>query len=805
MSSTEGRTSTDEDSDEHDGPDNEEFRLELIDAGMKQIHAKRLAAIFSSIEGLLQHASIEFAAADLLKLSVKGKAYGEVTAILAGLAPFGNYSPFDEIRFDSFLAGQSKAMVSWLRQNPAPFAFQPSYSRMRGGSIEFMDCHGIEISNFKGFSDRRSFIPIRPLTLIYGPNNSGKSSILKALGSFSQSHHKRVTDDATIDWSPIGNWFDLGESPQILHDPDGKSFRVGYIFRRTRALKIPKTEDDSPGFLRVCEDKYLKIVFEISMDQSNLSEQGKLRSMEFWKGDSEDFMRHKITLSPEIAEPMRYGKSRQDFSSGAGPSRITFLKEGDRVFRVDVVDDEIIEMEGEKSRIREKLLMEILSLPDVNPDFGDALIPILNSILGRFSPEASFESIESAKGFAFWPHGTIACDFIGLFWASIFSDQNRFMGRRRVEHGLGRVMSEAAGGSGDAHIHDFFKTHLPSHLKVIESSDWRVEPHRGGDDSPVDFFFSDLRDTSPHTIRRFSALTLSHLKPLQGQAWDFSWNTGIAETAGGTPSYPVSFSSFSPFMGPSGSAHRHKYLTQIQWCFDNVSRLTSNADYLSATRLLPLRLYSGSAGSGSSQGLDGSRTLALLADDRSALKEVNEKLEDMIGIRLKITRMRSTFVDEGGESHRYPTNRLNVRVLGPEGDTKLQLPDIGFGASQVLPILSAARTSQTVIVEEPESNLHPAAQAKLMSHIVDLTVGRAHSSGQTRPIIMETHSEHFLLSLLDEISNPECPITDDDVAIIYVEKKDGATQVRRMETTGGALDQEFPDEFSGRTYRRSII
>ncbi|WP_353260286.1 AAA family ATPase, partial [Prochlorothrix hollandica] len=37
-----------------------------------------------------------------------------------------------------------------------------------------------EITNFKAFGKTQA-IPLRPITLIYGPNSSGKSSIIQSL------------------------------------------------------------------------------------------------------------------------------------------------------------------------------------------------------------------------------------------------------------------------------------------------------------------------------------------------------------------------------------------------------------------------------------------------------------------------------------------------------------------------------------------------------------------------------------------------------------------------------------------------
>ena len=41
----------------------------------------------------------------------------------------------------------------------------------------------LRLSNFKCYKEEQT-IPLRPLTLIFGPNSAGKSSIIHALGLF---------------------------------------------------------------------------------------------------------------------------------------------------------------------------------------------------------------------------------------------------------------------------------------------------------------------------------------------------------------------------------------------------------------------------------------------------------------------------------------------------------------------------------------------------------------------------------------------------------------------------------------------
>ena len=77
---------------------------------------------------------------------------------------------------------------------------------------------GFRISNFKAFSDTQ-YIPIRPLTLIYGANSSGKSSILHSL---LLAHHA-IKNEGELDvyrTEAGGDSVDLGGFGQYIHKRD---------------------------------------------------------------------------------------------------------------------------------------------------------------------------------------------------------------------------------------------------------------------------------------------------------------------------------------------------------------------------------------------------------------------------------------------------------------------------------------------------------------------------------------------------------------------------------------------------------
>ena len=82
------------------------------------------------------------------------------------------------------------------------------------------------------------------------------------------------------------------------------------------------------------------------------------------------------------------------------------------------------------------------------------------------------------------------------------------------------------------------------------------------------------------------------------------------------------------------------------------------------------------------------------------------------------------------------------------------LTDIGFGVSQVLPVLVQcfyANHGSTLILEQPDIHLHPSAQAGL----ADLFIAAKKSPGVQ--ILFESHSEHLLRRLQRRIAEEKVP------------------------------------------------
>ena len=122
-----------------------------------------------------------------------------------------------------------------------------------------------------------------------------------------------------------------------------------------------------------------------------------------------------------------------------------------------------------------------------------------------------------------------------------------------------------------------------------------------------------------------------------------------------------------------------------------------------------------------------------------------------------------------------------VKVKTRNSKDWVDLPDVGFGISQVLPVLVAcyyAPPGSTLLIEEPEIHLHPSAQSSLADVFIDVL--NAHEGGRKRDVqlIIETHSEHLLRRLQRRIA--EQAIRPKDTVAYFVDVDTFPTTLKQL-------------------------
>jgi predicted ATPase len=133
---------------------------------------------------------------------------------------------------------------------------------------------------------------------------------------------------------------------------------------------------------------------------------------------------------------------------------------------------------------------------------------------------------------------------------------------------------------------------------------------------------------------------------------------------------------------------------------------------------------------------------------------------------------------------------LKVSVLG--GKTHVSITDVGFGVSQVLPVLVQvfyAPRRSSIILEQPEIHLHPAAQSELG----DVLLGAVKDNDVQ--LLVETHSEHLLRRLQRRIAEAE--VAHEDVALYFVETHEGRSILHELVVDEYGNITNWPDGFFG--------
>ncbi|MEL6870952.1 MAG: DUF3696 domain-containing protein, partial [Pseudomonadota bacterium] len=219
----------------------------------------------------------------------------------------------------------------------------------------------------------------------------------------------------------------------------------------------------------------------------------------------------------------------------------------------------------------------------------------------------------------------------------------------------------------------------------------------------------------------------------------------------------------------------------------NVFSFFHQLTYIGPLRARPARRYELSSEGKSSVGVQGENTASLLRRSSSKHKREIDGWVKRFGF---------------GDSVRLKNLDDDLVTLDfvQDNGNILNIADLGFGASQVLPLLVqcvAAERGTITIAEQPEVHLNPRLQASLADLFVSL-------ADRGQKMLLETHSEHMLLRMRRLVA--EGKISSSDVAVYFVESIDGVSTVRKIEVMeDGHIDHEdWPKGFFGDTLKESM-
>lgn len=547
-----------------------------------------------------------------------------------------------------------------------------------------------QLTNFKAFAGPEK-LPIRPITLIYGPNSSGKSSVLQSLLLLKQTLQEAEDPDTVL--LPKGNLVNLGSYREFVHRHDVSQ---SFSFKVKLELDEPELQED---FGKIVSKDFeldpileLQVTFAYDKETSNVV----LSSIDLFVGDDPSSL---ICYRPVDKNTWQY--EGDSFHNTAFQKEIINYEHIIWLKWYGQVKDVIFRRrEEEVKRIFTKLRLQekrrkgwTKRLPeelyDCQKELEDKLREINRDEIERKEVEKVLLSIKSL--IRLWEH------FEDYSWDKAKED-------------LSKLSTEP---------YLYCRGFLP-----VRSDD------------------HDLEESKPSE-----------------EVWKLS-------------------NVYKPKNPPNISD-----LTIL--ASDACRSLFEEMTYIGPLREYPERIYTFSGNTGKQVGKSGKMVPDILFKNPELLQRVNAQLGRFdLGYEFKVAKFTNS---ETGEK----SDIFALQLVDQYTGVNVSLQDVGFGISQVLPIIVQSMLSRntTLLFEQPEIHIHPRLQAELGSLLAECI-----KSPFNNQFIIETHSEHLMLRLQKLIRKGE--LKPKDISVIYVDRgAEGSKCLSlRLDEEGDFID-EWPDGF----------
>lgn len=237
------------------------------------------------------------------------------------------------------------------------------------------------------------------------------------------------------------------------------------------------------------------------------------------------------------------------------------------------------------------------------------------------------------------------------------------------------------------------------------------------------------------------------------------------------------------------------FLSDFQLEFE---KLFNRIYYLGPLRDYPKRQYIWAGAQPADMGRRGERAVDAMLASREKSEKISrgpgrgrEKLtvEEYVAYWLKELEL----VDEF-RVQRIVKNRNLYQVLLklPSQQPKVLITDVGFGVSQIVPVITLcyyAPIGSTLIIEQPEIHLHPKVQAGLADVIIDAI------ENKNLQIILESHSEYLLRRLQRRIA--EEIFNSENAALYFCVIDKGESKLKNLEMDMFGRITNWPEGFFG--------
>lgn len=231
-----------------------------------------------------------------------------------------------------------------------------------------------------------------------------------------------------------------------------------------------------------------------------------------------------------------------------------------------------------------------------------------------------------------------------------------------------------------------------------------------------------------------------------------------------------------------------------------------NIHYLGPIRQIPSeRLYKLPNTLPDSVGINGEYTMdalvQLYADANSGLVRERHPLDEIVTWLVAMGLVESFELRPIDQENRY----FDARIRTPNAASDASVKDVGFGVTQVLPVVTMLYTvplGSIVLLEQPEIHLHPSAEfvlADLCLHV---------AKERNLQLIIESHSENSLRRIQRRVAEIGNPNTQDGaiaayanalnhIKLYFVQNSDEGAVATPIEINQYGQIQNWPTDFFG--------
>ncbi len=648
----------------------------------------------------------------------------------------------------------------------------------------------ITLENFKGFREKTT-IPLSPITMFFGPNSGGKSSILQAMLMMKQTAENRRDLDGTAILTQ-GNWVDLGHARNVFHG-DAQTMTVGFTSwsqqRGTFQNRIGTWEEMEGDVFGIDWNYRLK---DSSIDVVGLDlvhwdpvSQSKQLIYEFEIRDAFGDDEKIAELYPPIVARRLYSQDlevkkidlplslfEETIENANADGTIDRLKNA--IIHETIRGSMLLLTEEEvwnESRKHRNLVEQLKEQPEEEQSRKlqweekrwayvesqnrkwvawqqEKWDPVRKYVLELSKSNDSLTSAQLKQWFELVLMGTLLTRRGGSFRRS--SDVTR------------DLLAD----------NEYAHEQLKNFIHFFDPDD---EFGRHPNSSHEFALMREFRNEYVHDMNAMTAMfpeIESCFDKYVFEMWKY--------LGGGEDSFkPVTYEHRRDLMDSCVVPHLLMQPGELyEQATRTINRSLQRIQAISAAREVPDRFEQDLVYK--TTGFKGEGTVRSLADRKRKRSVVRflEQLDIEYGVEVKTETLGGTDVSV-----------LTYLDHSTPGKNQRAPKDVGLGHGQILPILlNLADSGANHILMEPESHLHPTLQAQLMQLIVEQT---AEQQGQS---FIETHSVIMFLRLLKMVR--EGKLSSNYVVANYISRLGSSTELTVLKVTEeGKFDKPVPDKF----------